>query len=993
MRADSAGKGSGTVYFGGSHLIDLSTGTASIYYNPTSYANPKDFSLNVTAGTLMPYMLVNTLADLHSLSQNNSGDLWNKNYALGRNIDASGTNTNPLYNNGGLGFSPIGNTGMAFTGTLDGDNHVISGLYIHRPLADEIGLFGNVSSALIQNIGMVGGDFTGKNKVGALVGTSADSRISNSYNTGSVTSQGSFAGGLVGDNTSSTLGIITNSYNTGTITANSYAGGLVGNGSAIHISNSYNTGLVTSHGDFAGGIAGQDWNNSIIENCLNTGSVIGDGSLIGGIAGNNHKTSKIINSSNLGFVKGVNYIGGIAGNNNFNSTISYSYNAGSVSGTSYVGGLVGALWSGSVTDSYWDQENSGNASSMGSVSTYGKTTSQMMTQGIFSGWDFLNTWGIIEGVSYPYLKSQFTTPPQIISGKVSVAGAGKNIQVVVDGGKLASTTTGVTGFYYFVLPRGAAANNSSVLTYITGDATKSNAVYRSVGGNITNLDLTADTLTLGSGGSNATNATLQNGKGNITAGVGELFYDVVGNDLIISGGMKLTTDADLVSANGRITLGDVATGSHKLTVAAKDITLNGNITSMATGNGVILAASDTLVDNGRISISNPMLGRWLAYVSNESSLTGTNLVHDYTFAQYGTTYNSGSGLIAYNGSTIQGSGNGLVYTAPLTFTQSLIGSVSKVYDGTTSINNLSPANYQLSNVTGFTAMIDHIPTTGTYATKDVGSGIVITADPVVIMSVKDNIHNKPVFGYTITNISSNSGIINPKSISVQENGVLSKDNNIDTMANKSIYHNKGNNAPSATSLIEIINQGVTIDSKTQEQGLIIMRTTSGKVVTIVSVIINMPSGGKISDEVSPIRQIDVTNNQMIVNKELSDGLRVDFNGKIGDSKGVGLVSYDGVNFSIRGINPKITVTKGNEISETIMPQQSFSLLFDNGEMDIYQVDFSNNKVGIINGNQNKEHISRITIDINKLIISIGLKIAKDIMKISPEDIDGVIWSI
>ena len=96
LRADNAGTGAGTVTFGGGQVS--TAGTVSIFYNPTGtnstinatkYTAPTqtNFSGNVTGGaTLNAYMLVNTVYDLQNMKNYLSGA-----YALGRDIDASGT--------------------------------------------------------------------------------------------------------------------------------------------------------------------------------------------------------------------------------------------------------------------------------------------------------------------------------------------------------------------------------------------------------------------------------------------------------------------------------------------------------------------------------------------------------------------------------------------------------------------------------------------------------------------------------------------------------------------------------------------------------------------------------------------------------------------------------------------------------------------------------------------------------------------------------------
>lgn len=90
-----------------------------------------------------------------------------QNYSLNNDIDCSGTSAwhydsdNDLYN----GFEPI----QDFTGSLNGNNHSITGLYINRSNTN-VGLFSNTTGANIYNLTIVDGSFTGDGYVGSLIG-------------------------------------------------------------------------------------------------------------------------------------------------------------------------------------------------------------------------------------------------------------------------------------------------------------------------------------------------------------------------------------------------------------------------------------------------------------------------------------------------------------------------------------------------------------------------------------------------------------------------------------------------------------------------------------------------------------------------------------------------------------------------------------------------------------------------------------------------------
>ena len=225
-----------------------------------------------------PYMIY----DVYGL-QGMNGYL-SSDFNLANSIDASSTSGW----NSGEGWNPVGNSSTKFTGTFDGNNHTISGLTIDR-FAYYQGLFGDASSATIQNVGLINVSITGRHYVGGLVGRNSSTDITNSYVTGDVTGTGDWVGGLVGLNYNSSA--IINSYATATVTADERAGGLVGvNSSSGSILNSYATGdvITTGFGGESGGLVGL----------------------------NSFTAGSITNSYSVGEVSGVADVGGFIGRHN-----------------------------------------------------------------------------------------------------------------------------------------------------------------------------------------------------------------------------------------------------------------------------------------------------------------------------------------------------------------------------------------------------------------------------------------------------------------------------------------------------------------------------------------------------------------------------------------------------------------------------------------------------------------------------------------------------
>ena len=161
----------------------------------------------------------------------------------------------------------MGNRTTQYSGTFDGNNKTVSGLYFNGD-STCIGLFGSSESdGNIKNVGVVDSYFKGNDHVGGVCGNNAGT-ITNCYNAGNLTAIESSAtiGGICGYNNG---GTVTNCYNTGTVTATGLVasvGGVCGCSTAP-ISNCYNIGTVTatSSGADISGICG--YNFGPIKNC------------------------------------------------------------------------------------------------------------------------------------------------------------------------------------------------------------------------------------------------------------------------------------------------------------------------------------------------------------------------------------------------------------------------------------------------------------------------------------------------------------------------------------------------------------------------------------------------------------------------------------------------------------------------------------------------------------------------------------------------------
>lgn len=183
-------------------------------------------------------------------------------------------NENVLSENGKLNegtfrnWIPIGSND--YSGTFDGNDHTISGLYFNDRTDAYVGLFETTSkTAKIINVGIVDSYLNADSYAGAICGRN-EGTIEFCYNTGSVNGK-VHIGGICGSNRLD--GNILNCYNRGAVTSDSDAGGICAVNSASfsssitsRIKNCYNAGSV--EGEVTGGICHSSIGmGALIENC------------------------------------------------------------------------------------------------------------------------------------------------------------------------------------------------------------------------------------------------------------------------------------------------------------------------------------------------------------------------------------------------------------------------------------------------------------------------------------------------------------------------------------------------------------------------------------------------------------------------------------------------------------------------------------------------------------------------------------------------------
>ena len=155
-------------------------------------------------------------------------------------------------------FVPIGSFKSPFTGSFDGNGHIIKNLVIDESYSDYVGLFAFLEGAIIKNTGIDNANVFGVDYVGILAGYVVNSTISETYVTGFVSGQ-HFVGGLVGSMEADSMALISDSYADCNVDGIADVGGLVGNlGLIATIESAYAVGDVQGATDI-GGLVG--WNN------------------------------------------------------------------------------------------------------------------------------------------------------------------------------------------------------------------------------------------------------------------------------------------------------------------------------------------------------------------------------------------------------------------------------------------------------------------------------------------------------------------------------------------------------------------------------------------------------------------------------------------------------------------------------------------------------------------------------------------------------------
>ncbi|MDR2577605.1 MAG: hypothetical protein LBC70_02180 [Chitinispirillales bacterium] len=281
----------------------------------TGTADTEWYSKN-PGGTHFTISTADELAGLAQIVNGTAGRAKQDNFSgktvrLTRDIDLSGYAD-------GEGWVPIGDApgwGMSnnpFSGTFDGDGHVISNLTINRPNALRQGLFGNVIGGEVKNVGLDGVNVRGGVNVGGVAGwLRYSSSITNSYSTGVITGNDAVGGiaGLVLDDSN-----VADCYSTGSVSGIMHIGGVVGFLSVnSSVANCYSAGTVTGSGGNVGGVAGATMGKWSLTNSVALNPEVISPAGVGRVMGiNNTRLSHGEFSNNAAYAGIKNYTGGTA---------------------------------------------------------------------------------------------------------------------------------------------------------------------------------------------------------------------------------------------------------------------------------------------------------------------------------------------------------------------------------------------------------------------------------------------------------------------------------------------------------------------------------------------------------------------------------------------------------------------------------------------------------------------------------------------------------
>lgn len=182
-----------------------------------------------------------------------------------------------------------GQTTGTFSGTFEGNEHTISGLFFDSDSGGEYALFGRCDGAVIRNVTVKNFYFRGANCAGICAKAWNGTVIENCHSIDGILVNRGLSGGILGEtinswgdskaitrieNCTSRCEIIEGCYHTAGISESYNTGGMVGQCTNTVVRNCTNYGTI-SGGENIGLIVGYAGEGVTVENCSNTGEAFG----------------------------------------------------------------------------------------------------------------------------------------------------------------------------------------------------------------------------------------------------------------------------------------------------------------------------------------------------------------------------------------------------------------------------------------------------------------------------------------------------------------------------------------------------------------------------------------------------------------------------------------------------------------------------------------------------------------------------------------------
>ncbi|MBT8584565.1 hypothetical protein G6694_07975 [Polynucleobacter paneuropaeus] len=446
-------------------------------------------------------------------------------------------------------------------------------------------------------------------------------------------------------------------------------------------------------------------------------------------------TTNIISSNTS--ANAITLIGDSSGSSTINSSGIMIYYSGTA-GTGTIGTVIAATNGGGVT-----LTGKGTTSTTGNAGGYGDgidiNNAQILSTGgaiTFNGYGNTSTYGISMGGRTLTNNAVTIGQAAVTVGGASMAASSSNISlnadaIVVNAGASSGWAGGVASSGAFTL-QSISNSFSSALTW----------------------PLSAMTMS-----SNLSGLTI--GKATNTQAV------TIGSAVNIAGSINVYAGAITVNANLSDTL---STSNAGIRLLGSGVFTLANGASISTTNGnIVVEGSQIQINNSSASaLSAGGTGSyWQIWSANANPYNSTTSLADkdgglvYDYLQYNATY---------GGTTVLGTGKGLLYTYAPTASVTLTGTITKYYDASNvaSLSSIYSATY--SGVGGNVISITG-PATGIYQLSGINqvnasSGLTIAASGFSISTVVSST-GKTIYGYSLGTVTNSLvGVISPKAVTI-----------------------------------------------------------------------------------------------------------------------------------------------------------------------------------------------------------------------------------